>query len=188
MSSEEATPLPALPEESRALEPTEQNGLPQGATDTDPASEAVPRSRGLVGSPTGLLLALAGVAITIYGMKYAAGILNPILLALFLVMGMSPLIHWLRRKGLPPWATLAVVLAIFVVLVLLFLAIAAASLTQLDEKLPVYKENLEQMTADVEAWFSERGIDISGLTSGKHTIAVFNRGPGPVAVDAIVAR
>ncbi len=104
--------------------------------------------------------------ITIYGMRYAAGILNPVLLALFLVMGMSPLIHWLRRKGLPPWATLAIVLALFVVVLLLFLAIAAGSITQLDDKLPVYKENLSEMMVDVEAWFSSHGIDISGLTSG----------------------
>ena len=30
--------------------------------------------------------------------------------------------------------------------------------------------------------------DVTGLTSGKHTIAIINRGPGPVAVDAIVVR
>ncbi len=30
--------------------------------------------------------------------------------------------------------------------------------------------------------------EVSGLSSGKHTISIINRGPGPVAVDAIVAR
>jgi hypothetical protein len=30
--------------------------------------------------------------------------------------------------------------------------------------------------------------EVSGLTSGQHTISIINRGPGPVAVDAIVAR
>ena len=30
--------------------------------------------------------------------------------------------------------------------------------------------------------------EVSGLTSGKHTINIVNRGPGPVAVDAIVVR
>jgi hypothetical protein len=29
---------------------------------------------------------------------------------------------------------------------------------------------------------------ITGLTSGKHSISIVNRGPGPVAVDAIVVR
>ena len=154
MGSTEETLPPAL-----ADPPGTQGGA--GST-----TEAAGRDRNLIGSPTGLLLALAGVVIVIYGMRYAADMLNPILLAMFLVMGISPFIHWLRRKGLPPWATLAVVLVLFVVVVLLFLAIAAGSLTQLDEKLPVYKENLNEMTADAQAWFADQGIDISGLTSG----------------------
>ncbi len=167
MSSDEATPPPGLPEDPATEDRSAaEHGLSQVATDADSAFEAVPHSRGLIGSPTGLLLALASVVVIIYGMRYAASILNPILLAMFLVMGISPFIHWLRRKGLPPWATLAVVLVLFVVIVLLFLAIAAGALTQLDDKLPVYKENLSEMTADVQAWFADQGIDISGLTSG----------------------
>jgi hypothetical protein len=30
--------------------------------------------------------------------------------------------------------------------------------------------------------------EVTGLTSGKHTINIINRGPGPVAVDALVVR
>ena len=90
----------------------------QGGTGS--TTEAAGRDCSFIGSPTGLLVALAAVAIVIYGMRYAADMLNPILLAMFLVMGISPFIHWLRRKGLPPWATLAVVLVLFVVVVLLF--------------------------------------------------------------------
>jgi AI-2 transport protein TqsA len=167
MNPDEATPSPA-PEDDRAAQDPIAEGteLSQGATEAGSAASAPRPTRNLIGSPTGLLLALASVAVVIYGMRYAAGILNPVLLALFLVMGMSPLIHWLRRKGVPPWATLAIVLALFVIVLLLFLAIAAGSITQLDDKLPVYKENLSEMMADVEAWFSSNGIDISGLTSG----------------------
>jgi AI-2 transport protein TqsA len=167
MSSDEAIPPPTLPEDP-AMEdrPVAEAGLSQATSEAGSATEGSGRGRSFIGSPTGLLLALAGVVVIIYGMRYAASILNPILLAMFLVMGISPFIHWLRRKGLPPWATLAVVLVLFVVIVLLFLAIAAGALTQLDDKLPVYKENLSEMMADVEAWFSGLGIDISGLTSG----------------------
>ena len=30
--------------------------------------------------------------------------------------------------------------------------------------------------------------EVSGLTAGSHTIAMVNRGPGPVAVDGLVVR
>ncbi len=194
MSPDEAAPPPGPPDDPALSDDpalrdqsAEEAGLAQAATDAGSASGAVGRSRSLIGSPTGLLLALAGVVITIYGMRYAAGILNPILLALFLTMGMSPMIQWLRRKGLPPWATLAVVLAIFVVVVLLFLAITAGALTQLDDKLPVYKANLEEMMADVQAWFADRGIDISGLTSGSLEPTSLVEGGGKLIKGAINA-
>jgi hypothetical protein len=29
---------------------------------------------------------------------------------------------------------------------------------------------------------------VTGLTAGQHTISIINRGPGPVAVDAIVVK
>jgi len=29
---------------------------------------------------------------------------------------------------------------------------------------------------------------VSGLTAGQHTISIINRGPGPVAVDAIIVK
>ncbi len=172
MTSDEGTPPDLLDESALPAPEGEKDALTSAAIDAPPAIDAVPVTdvtapkRTLVGSPTGLLLALAGMTITLYGMRYASDILNPVLLSMFLVMGMSPFIHWLRRKGLPPWATLVVVLIVFIVLILLFFAVAAISLSQLDDKLPVYKENLSAMTADIQAWLSGQGVDIGSLTSG----------------------
>jgi predicted PurR-regulated permease PerM len=131
----------------------------------DPAGTATGRTRRLFGTPVKLFITLAAVTITLYGMKYAEGVLSPILLALFMTMGASPVLNWLRRKGVPPWLAVTVVLLVFVVLGLLFVAITAASVSQLDDKLPVYKENLSNMMDNVTAWFSESGIDLSGLVS-----------------------
>lgn len=98
-----------------------------------------------------LFIALASVTIILYGMKYAEGVLGPILLALFMTMGASPVLNWLRRKGVPPWLAVTVVLLVFVILSLLFVAITAAGVSQLDDKLPVYKENLSNMMDNVTA-------------------------------------
>ena len=32
----------------------------------------------------------------------------------------------------------------------------------------------------------QRVCEVTGLTRGKHSIAIINRGPGPVAVDALI--
>jgi len=119
-----------------------------------------------LGGPTRVLLALALAAIVIYAMKYASGILNPIFLAMFVTMGASPALHWMRRKGLPNWASLTIVLLVIIIAILLFLALMAAMITQLDDKLPVYRENLAEIEASVETWFADHNIDASGLTQG----------------------
>jgi AI-2 transport protein TqsA len=122
-------------------------------------------SRDLFHSPTGLLLALACMTIVLYGMRYSRSILAPIFLAMFIVMGLSPVLQWLRRRGMPPWATIVIVLVGFVVVAGLLVSIIAASLGQLNTVLPVYQENLSRIVNDAQVWFADHGIDISGLTS-----------------------
>jgi AI-2 transport protein TqsA len=161
---EDPAPSP-LPGEPAPDEVTEAADAAQSSQDLGSPSLTVER-RGLIGSPTGLLVALAGVAITLYGMRYASGILNPIFLALFITLGASPALHWMQRKGVAPWLAVTIILVVFVVLAFMFLGIMAASLSQLDDKLPVYKENLSNTMDSASAWFSDRGIDISGLVSG----------------------
>ena len=121
--------------------------------------------QGILGRPTGLLLALACATIVLYGMRYARSILAPILLAMFIVMGLSPVLQWLKRRGMPPWAAIVIVLVGFLIVAALFVVIIAASLGQINYKVPVYQANLSQMASDVQAWFWERDIDVSGLTS-----------------------
>ena len=145
----------------------EERALPAGSsTPPDSAvSPKVPRFHEL-GGPTRLLLPLALAAIVIFGMRYAAGILTPLFVALFLTMGMSPALYWLRRKGVATWLTVVIVLVVVVILGLIFIGVLASMIIQVQDKLPVYKTNLIQVQQDVSAWFAQRNIDIGGLTSG----------------------
>ena len=122
--------------------------------------------RELLSGPVRLLLPIALAAGIIFAMKYAAGILNPLLLALFLTMGASPALAWMRRRGMAAWLCIVIVAVVMVAAVTVFMLIMLSAVTQLDEKMPVYQENLAQMEANVTAWFADKGIDISGLTSG----------------------
>ena len=60
------------------------------------------RYGGILGTPTGMLVAIASAFGILLMMRYAQGVLNPILLSMFIVMGVSPILHFLRRKGVPP--------------------------------------------------------------------------------------
>jgi len=115
-------------------------------------------------SPGWFVLSLAGLTIVLYGMKHAQSILSPVLLAMFVVMGLSPALDWLRRRRMPSWAAIAVVMVVFLVIGLLVGGILATSLGQVNTKLPEYEQNLSNMFSDMNTWFADHGIDISGLT------------------------
>jgi len=165
MNRDEEPPASSPEDPATQDRPVEQDGL-SPTTDVSGLSRgAETPSHGLLHSPTGLLLALACATIVLYGMRYSRSILAPILLAMFVVMGLSPILQWLRRKGMPPWATIMVVLVGFVAVAGLIVAIIAASLGQLNSTLPVYQQNLTRIVSDVQSWFAGHGIDIGGLTS-----------------------
>jgi alpha-L-fucosidase len=59
-------------------------------------------------------------------------------------------------------------------------------------KIEVQIDGQTRVTADLSTTGSRQAqqtvCEVTGLTSGKHTITIVNRGPGPVSVDALVVR
>lgn len=144
--------------EDEAATPTPEETQP------DQPEGVIRRYGGILGTPTGMLVAIASAFVILISMRYARNVLNPILLAMFIVMGVSPVLHYLRRKGLPAWATVTIMVVSMVAAILLFIFIFVNSLAQLDEKLPVYQQNLQEMTDDATAWFADKGVDVTGVT------------------------
>ena len=121
--------------------------------------------RELLSGPTRLLLPLALAVIVLYGMKYAGSILNPMLFALFLTMGVSPALFWMRRKGLPPWLSVVVIGVATVILILLLVLVMFNAVNQLNDKLPTYEDSLGDITSGVQTWLTQHGIETNGLTN-----------------------
>ena len=59
-------------------------------------------------------------------------------------------------------------------------------------KIEIQIDGQARATADLSTTGARQAqqavAEITGLTAGKHTIAIINRGPGPVAVDALIVR
>ena len=123
------------------------------------------QSRTLRDNPTSLLFTLACVVVVVLGMRYAAGVLNIVLVALFVVMGLSPVLDWLRRKGVPGWLTITIVLVGFLALAAALVAILASYVGQLGSRLTVYQDRLSQMITDINGWFGGHGIDTTAFFS-----------------------
>lgn len=106
---------------------------PEAEEAQHPAERSRRRSPFTVG-----LLGAAGVAVTYAGVRLVYGaraVLTLIGIAVFLAVGLDPLVRWLQRRGLPRWAAVAVVALGTVAVVAGFLAAAVPPLVSQATKL-----------------------------------------------------
>lgn len=98
---------------------------------------------------TGLLINLAAFILIIAGVRAAAELIVPFLLALFLAVIITPKIDQIARWGMPRWAAVGFVTLIVSVILVLGLAYVGVSLNELLWRLPqiqrqmyVFRENM----------------------------------------------
>jgi AI-2 transport protein TqsA len=130
---------------------------------TPPAPDRNARTGGLRDNPGQLLLTLACLVIVVLGMRYAASVLNLILVGLFVVMGLSPVVDWLRRRNVPSWLTITIVLVAFLAVAAALIAILASYAGQLSDRIAVYQDRLTEMIAGIERWSAGQGVDTSAF-------------------------
>ncbi len=114
---------------------------------------------------TRLLLTLASTIAILAGMRVAAPILGPVLIALMITLAWSPGSEWLRRRGWRPSvaALTGIVLGIFGMA--LFVGLVWASLIQLQGKLPGYQPRIEALQQLVRDKLSDLPFETSGIFS-----------------------
>ena len=111
--------------------------------------------------PTGLVLLLTGAAavIAIAGLRAAADIVAPVVLALVLTVAVHPLHGLLRRRGAAPWtALLCALVAVYLILVCLAGATLFA-VSRLVSLLPTYQDRAQEVADEVSRALHGLGID-----------------------------
>lgn len=138
----------------------------------DSAAAGVNDRENLVAGPPGLtpslrlLLSLAAAAIVLVFMRSAASIINPLLLALVITVAVSPLLHALVRKGVPPWAAWLITVVLTLIAVAAVVAAGLIGVARLIGEIPRYQEELAARWQHVTEALSHIGIQASGLTQG----------------------
>ncbi len=109
------------------------------------------------------LLAVAALMVVVAGLKAAATLLLPLLLALFLAMVALPLLDGLQRLRVPtPLAVLLTILfALLVLAVLVWLV--GGSIRDFAERVPKYQARLEALSAGWLGWLERRGLGLRGV-------------------------
>ncbi|WP_026421681.1 AI-2E family transporter [Actinokineospora inagensis] len=125
----------------------------------------------MTGLPRGLvvLLGTAAAVVTMAGVRAAAWLVAPALLALVIVIVASPVHRWLRRRGLPGWAATTVLVLIVYGTLVGFGAVVVVSGARLGSLLPQYAADARDLAADLAGRFGAGEIrqSLRSLDTGK---------------------
>ncbi|WP_329091495.1 AI-2E family transporter [Streptosporangium sp. NBC_01469] len=105
-----------------------------------------------------VLLCTAGAVVTLAGIREIGSIVGPVLLALVLVLAVSPVRTRLRERGAPGWTLVAVPLAIVLLVLLGMVAILTVAVAQMAALAPTYDAQFNQLVAEAQRQAARLGI------------------------------
>ena len=117
--------------------------------------------KAMISNPPGMLIQAACFIVIIAGMRAASDLLVPFLLALFIAIICSPLLVWLRKKGVPNFLAVIILFAGIIVAVLLLTFLIGNSVNDFSSKLPEYQKALTVKMAVLFHWLKDLGFNIS---------------------------
>jgi len=108
-----------------------------------------------------VLLIIASFMIVVAGLKAAANVILPFLIAIFLAILTLPLLNWLQAKSVPKILAVLITLlfALGVLTGLVFLV--GESIKDFTAEAPKYRARLEGLFGNVITWLQGRGIEVS---------------------------
>jgi predicted PurR-regulated permease PerM len=98
------------------------------------------------------------MTVVIAGMRSAAWLLAPVLLAMVVVIAASPIPQWMRRKGVPNWlATTALVLLVYATIAIAVL-VMVVSVARLASLLPTYADRADDLVGGLSSTLARFGV------------------------------
>ncbi|WP_227317504.1 AI-2E family transporter [Cedecea davisae] len=107
------------------------------------------------------VIMLGMLVIILVGIKAAADIIVPFILALFIAVILNPLIRRLERLRVPRVLAISLVIVIIILSMVLLLAYLGTSLNELARTLPQYRSSLAVPLQTLEPWLQRAGISVS---------------------------
>jgi len=113
-------------------------------------------------SPAARFLVVAGASvILVAGMRAASSLITPFLLAVFIAVIATPPLRDLRRRGVPNWAAMFLVVLVIAGIGSVFAIMIAGSLDGFKASLPGYQERIKMLIGDLAGWLDGIGIHTS---------------------------
>lgn len=108
-----------------------------------------------------LVIMLGMLVIILTGIRFAADIIVPFILALFIAVILNPLVQRMGRLRLPRVVAITLLISVIVLGMVLLLAYLGTSLNELTRTLPQYRSSLAVPLQQLEPWLQRAGIGVS---------------------------
>jgi len=112
------------------------------------------------------IIVSAALVILIAGMKQAAPLLVPFLLAIFIAVISFPLMSWLQQKGLSKGVSLTLVMLLVVLIGIGLTLLIGSSLTDFSQTLPEYQRKITAEWGQAIVWLQDHGISVAEQLKG----------------------
>jgi AI-2 transport protein TqsA len=106
------------------------------------------------------LLTAAAVVIVVAGMRAAAGILVPFMLAVFVAVICAPLLHGMRRHRVPTSLSIIAILLVMLAAIVVFVGAVERAIRGFTQKLPEYQVAFQVQTDRLWLWLEDLGIEV----------------------------
>ncbi len=112
-------------------------------------------------SASRVLIVSAALVIIIAGMKYAAPLLVPFLLSVFIAVISFPLMSLLQQKGLPKGLALTLVMLTLVFISIGLTFLVGSSITDFSRTMPEYQQKITAEWVELIRWMDNHGISVT---------------------------
>jgi len=107
------------------------------------------------------VIVAAAIAVTVVVLQSAASIVAPVLLAAFIAVILTPPLRWLRRKRVPQWISLPLIVILLLEAGSVLGLVFTGQLEGFRESLPGYRERLTLLRDQFGLWLEETGVEMA---------------------------
>ena len=108
-----------------------------------------------------IVIMLGMLVIILTGIRFAAEIIVPFVLALFIAVVLNPVVQLLVRWRVPRVLAISLLIAVIIMAAVLLLASLGTSLNELARTLPQYRSSLAVPLYNLQPWMQRFGIGVS---------------------------
>ena len=114
-------------------------------------------------STSKIMLFLACLVVVVFGMREAAGIITPIIIAFILAILFFPFHRWLIDRRVPTWLALVIVMLLILLVLSVMVSITVISITQFINRIPDYSDSLQALVNGILELVETLPVDVGSL-------------------------